>query len=243
MIPKNIYYTWFGGAPKSKIVIENINRWKILNPDYKVIEINETNFDVNVTCFSRKASENKKWAFVSDVARLATIYQFGGFYFDTDVKLLKPLDVLSDLHEFYGLQNSGEVNTGSGFGAEPKSSLIKEQLEAYSDIEFCIEDLKQITNVKMASNIFTKNGLKAVDKTQYIGSAIILSSKYLTPLHFWGGGKIDKDTIAVHQFGNTWGDNNKASFLGKTRLNMRLKSPKLEQLISHILWLIFNKEK
>lgn len=242
-IPKIIYYTWFGEASKSDEVLKNISTWRRLNPDYQIIEINETNFDVNCTSFSKKAAENKKWAFVSDVARLTFLYDSGGFYFDTDVELLKPLSIFEEVSEVYGLQSSGEINTGSGFGSEKGSELIKQQLEEYIKLEFDIENLRRITNVEVTSNVFKNNGLKKVNRTQKIGKALILNTSYLTPLYFWGGGKVKANTIAIHHFKNTWSSDKKITFLGRTRLIMRLKYPKIEGLITHLFWIILKKEK
>lgn len=236
MIPKNIYYTWFGGAKKSDQVIRNIKKWQNLNPDYKIIEINETNFDVDSTSFSRDAYAQKQWAFVSDVARLSIIYEFGGYYFDTDVELLKPLSVFSKYHEVYGLQNSGEINTGSGFGAEPKSELVAEQLEIYKRLKFDSEQISELTNVAVISRIFKNKGLKIKDQTQMIGNAIVLKSTYLTPLHFWGGGKVRRETIGIHHFYKTWGTNVNASLFGKIRMNLRLRAPFVEQTISNVFF-------
>ncbi|MFG6672827.1 glycosyltransferase family 32 protein [Leuconostoc lactis] len=236
MIPKNIYYTWFGGAVKSDQVLSNIRKWQSLNPDYKIIEINESNFDVSSTDFSRDAYKQKEWAFVSDVARLAIIYEFGGYYFDTDVELLKPLSIFSKYHEVYGLQNSGEINTGSGFGAEPKSELVAEQLETYKQLKFDSEHLHELTNVAIVSRIFKKRGLKVKNQTQMIGDAIVLKSTYLTPLHFWGGGSVRRETVGIHHFHKTWGTNVKTSLLGKISLNLRLKIPCIEKFISNILF-------
>ena len=42
--------------------------------------------------YMREAYDAKKWAFVSDVARLLILYKYGGVYLDTDVELLKPLE-------------------------------------------------------------------------------------------------------------------------------------------------------
>ena len=42
--------------------------------------------------FAKKAFENKKWAFVSDYARLYALVNYGGIYMDTDVEVIKSLD-------------------------------------------------------------------------------------------------------------------------------------------------------
>ena len=46
-------------------------------PDWKIIEWNEDNFDVRMSAYSSEAYEYKKWAFVSDYARLDIIYEHG----------------------------------------------------------------------------------------------------------------------------------------------------------------------
>ena len=79
-------------------------------PDYEIKEWNEDNFDVNCCEYVQEAYEAKKWAFVSDYCRFYVLYNYGGIYLDTDVELLKPLDVLSE--NFVGFENQNRVNSG-----------------------------------------------------------------------------------------------------------------------------------
>ena len=85
MIPKVIYYCWFGHNQKSKEIEMCMESWRKVCPEreWRIVEINETNFDINFCNFTREAYAQKKWAFVSDVARLWAIYTYGGYYFDT----------------------------------------------------------------------------------------------------------------------------------------------------------------
>lgn len=70
-----------------------IKSWKKYCPDYKIVEWNEKNFDIQGSCdYVREAYREQKWAFVSDYVRLWIIYNFGGIYLDTDVELIKNLD-------------------------------------------------------------------------------------------------------------------------------------------------------
>lgn len=87
MIPKKIHYCWFGGNPKSDLILTCIKSWKNFCPDYEIIEWNENNWDINYNQYTREAYQAKKWAFVSDVARLDIVYRYGGLYLDTDVEL------------------------------------------------------------------------------------------------------------------------------------------------------------
>ena len=54
--------------------------WKKYCPDYEIKEWNERNFDVNQNQYCSEAYEAKKWAFVSDYARLK-------FYMNTEVSI------------------------------------------------------------------------------------------------------------------------------------------------------------
>lgn len=73
MIPKVIHYCWFGGNPLPELAQKCIASWKKYCPDYEIKEWNESNFDLNCCDYVREAYEAKKWAFVSDVARLYAI--------------------------------------------------------------------------------------------------------------------------------------------------------------------------
>ena len=94
MIPKKIHYCWFGGNPLSEEVKRYIASWKKYCPDYEIIEWNESNFDVMENAYCKEAYEAKKWAFVSDYARLKVLHDHGGFYMDDDVEVVKSLDPL-----------------------------------------------------------------------------------------------------------------------------------------------------
>lgn len=77
MIPKVIHYCWFGRNPKPELVKNCIASWKKFCPDYEIIEWNEDNFDVNVCKYTCDAYCAKKWAFVSDLARLKVVFENG----------------------------------------------------------------------------------------------------------------------------------------------------------------------
>lgn len=78
MIPKVIHYCWFGRNPKTEIIEKCIASWRKYCPDWEIIEWNEDNYDVEKVPFVKEAYEAKKWAFVSDYARLDILYNHGG---------------------------------------------------------------------------------------------------------------------------------------------------------------------
>ena len=73
-----------------------IESWKKFCPDYEIQEWNEDNYDVHKIQYMDEAYKSRKWAFVSDYARLDIVFSYGGIYLDTDVELIKSLDELLD---------------------------------------------------------------------------------------------------------------------------------------------------
>ena len=73
MIEKTIHYCWFGGNPLPKLAKKCIASWQKYCPDYKIIQWDETNFDINCNEWCREMYKQKKWAFLSDYAMLRLI--------------------------------------------------------------------------------------------------------------------------------------------------------------------------
>lgn len=100
MIPKIIYYAWFGKGKKSELEEKCIATWKQLCPDYQIVEINEDNFNIenwnyldsHKKEYIKEAYEKTNWSFVSDIARMEWLRFHAGFMLDTDIELLKPLE-------------------------------------------------------------------------------------------------------------------------------------------------------
>ena len=88
MIPKIIHYCWFGHNKKSKLIKRCIKSWEKYCPDYKIIEWNEDNFDINICPYVKEAYDEGKWAFVSDYVRFYVLKKYGGIYVDT-IRLLQ----------------------------------------------------------------------------------------------------------------------------------------------------------
>ena len=143
-IPKKIHYCWFGRNPLPESAKKCIESWKKYCPEYEIIEWNEDNFDLTENRYAREAYEQKKWAFVSDYARLKIVYEQGGIYMDVDVELIKPLDELTELDGYMGFEKEIDgqmwIATGLGFGARAGHPIIGALLKDYEDIPFIKED-------------------------------------------------------------------------------------------------------
>lgn len=133
MIPKKIHYCWYGRNSKTSLAEKCISSWRKFCPDYDIIEWNEDNFDLNMNGYTHMCYEKKKYAFLSDYARLYIVAQHGGFYFDTDVELIRSIDDLCWHKAFIGFETDRFVNTGQGFGSEVHNPVICAMLKEYDE--------------------------------------------------------------------------------------------------------------
>lgn len=108
MIPKIIHYCWFGKNPIPKDFQNYIDSWRDKCPEYEIKRWDESNFDITCIEYVKEAYGCRKWAFVSDYARLWIIYHNGGIYLDTDVELISNFDNLLKYDAFLDLR---EENT------------------------------------------------------------------------------------------------------------------------------------
>lgn len=207
MIPKKIHYCWFGGNPKSKLIKKCIKSWKKHCPDYEIIEWNENNFDVNCCDYVKEAFEAKKWAFLTDYARLWILYNHGGIYLDTDVELIKPIDDLLKLDGFMGFDEKGIVATGLGFGAQKGNKIVSEFLKDYDNIPFALPDGSyDLTPCPDRNTESLKRlGMDVNNKNQKFMDMTFLPSEFLCPMDYYTGKKtITENTYSIHHYSASW---------------------------------------
>ena len=206
-IPKIIHYCWFGGNPLPPLALKCIESWKKYCPDYEIKEWNESNFDINYSKYAEEAYKAKKWAFVSDVARLWIVYNYGGVYLDTDVELIKPIDELLHNSMYLGFESNKFINTGLGFGAEKNFYIIKKMLDVYIDIPFINIDGTVNTTPCPVYNteIMKQEGLRIDNTEQVIDNMTIYPTEYFCPKDGKTGDiSITENTYAIHHFDGSW---------------------------------------
>lgn len=206
-IPKKIHYCWFGEAKKNKLFDKCCKSWKKFFPDYEIIEWNEKNFDVNCNAYVKEAYKEKKFAFVSDYARLKIIYENGGIYFDTDVEVLKsfPKEVLEN--GYFAKETEVCINTGLGFSAEKGNKVIKMMMDDYEDIRFYKEngdmDLTPCTQRNTKSLI--KRGYNLEKCPDKIENIKIYDREIFCGYDVYNSHYIITDkTITVHHYSGSW---------------------------------------
>lgn len=216
MIPKKIHYCWFGGNPLPESAKKYIETWKKYCPDYEIIEWNENNFDVTQNQYCKEAYEAKKWAFVSDYARLKVLYDYGGIYMDTDVEVVKPLDDLLQYNWFSGFESEERIPTGT-MGASWNSTVIKIFLDDYNDRHFIRNDggFDLTTNVEVMTKILKEKYKVQLNNTRQIfgDNNLLLPFDYLCCKDLMDG-KIYRtgSTYTIHHFDGSW-----LNWWGKTK--------------------------
>lgn len=206
MIPKKIHYCWFGRGQLPDLAIKCIESWKKYCPDYEIIEWNEDNFDVNCCEYVKEAYENRKFAFVSDYVRLYAMYTQGGIYMDTDVEVVKSLDVFLLHQGFSGFESDTQIPTGI-MACEKDFPLFKDLLSYYDDRHFVNEDgtLDLTTNVVSITNLLSEKGFIPNGQYQVVDGFALYPRDYFCPLEDSTGKMFkSKNTSTIHWFNKSW---------------------------------------
>ena len=202
MIPKIIHYIWVGGKEKPADIKRCMATWKKHLEGYKVIEWNESNFDIEQHPFVKAAYEAKKWAYVSDYIRAYAIYNYGGIYLDTDILLLDNFDDFLNHRAFVGFENPNYPFTAA-FGAEKGHPLVKDMLDYYDELDTYHFDFKNNNTISVSDILINKYGCKVGNMYQVLkeGIAVYPDTILCNP---------SEKSVSIHVFTGTWLDEKKA---------------------------------
>ena len=215
---KTIHYCWFGNAPIPGNVRLYIQEWGKLMPDFQIIEWNEQNFDIHQCTFASQAYYFKKFAFVSDYVRMKVLYEYGGLYLDTDIKMLVSLTSLCENGDFIGVECDGCYGTGVMY-AEPKSPWVKRMIDYYEHHSFvkCGGMLRTKPNTHILTDLYPNNSI----------GINILPFDFLTAKD-WKTGEynVSCNTYCIHDYAKTWIGKNERNYGPRFRLKNILKAAK-----------------
>ena len=186
MIPKIIHYVWVGKKEKPNNIKEAITTWQknLARHGYRIIEWNETNWDISKNKFAKESYEAGKYAYVSDVIRLDVLYRYGGIYLDADTIVKKSFSSLIKDKAFWGMMYNNAINAGI-IGAEKGNLFIKFLLEMYDGFSYDMLAQGKIPNTN--NEIITKALLrfypdfKLTNKIQRLSDdTVIYPKEYFT---------------------------------------------------------------
>jgi hypothetical protein len=225
MIPKKVHYIWLSGEemPTCLKMIQYI--WRLILPDYEFILWDYAKYSQipNVPTYVKEAIRLKKWAFASDWIRLYAIWSEGGWYFDSDLQLLR--DGISELshysfvsavenseHSYYYYKGSN-LNTqiqAAFLGSERFNPFAKELLDYYNNLTFSFNGDATLIAPTIYSNVALKYGFNPDKKegTQKLtNGAVLLSHKHILAHKNWLQCLSTNDNpIALHHCYHGWTD-------------------------------------
>ncbi len=202
-IPKTVHYCWFGKGAYTPLIKMCMASWDKILPEYKQVLWNEENFPFDRYPFAKEAYDKKKYAFVSDVARLHALYTQGGVYLDTDVEMLKPLDEFLKHGAFSSYEAFGGMSTRIPTGlmaAKERHPWIELLLSWYEGKHFAGYHLFT-PNTRLISKITELcYGIK-LDGQPFVleNDTHIYPSVYFCPEH-----KVSEQSYCIHHFSGSW---------------------------------------
>lgn len=207
MIPKILHYCWFGGNSIPEKGLVCIESWKKFCPDYEIKRWDESNYFTE-NLYAKEALKFKQWAFYSDYARLDIIYKYGGIYLDVDVELVKSLDYLLNNVCYLGMETSGYINTGLGFGAIKGDINIGKMLAQYDDIHFALDDDsfdKLPCPTRNTAPFLTYGYHMKCSSVQHLNHATIYPPEFFCPLDYYTNKlTLTENTFSIHHYHSSW---------------------------------------
>ena len=216
MIPKIIHYCWLSNDPVPADLQKYMKSWQVYLSDFEFIKWDFSRFDINKSHWVKEAFENKKYAFAADYIRLYALYNYGGFYLDMDVEVLKNFDSLLELDTAICWQNNKEGLEVAVFGVSKGVEWVKKCLDYYNDKSFLQPNGNFDTKVLplIVYNQLLMSGYNLLDVSS-IKEAIsysntpniipVFSSDYFSPKSYKTGLiELSAETYCIHHFAASW---------------------------------------
>lgn len=206
MIPKIIHYCWFGRGEMPEFAQRCIESWHRYMPDYEYRLWDEDNFDINYCQYAKEAYEAKKYAFVSDVARLYALKKEGGIYFDVDFIVYKSFDDLLRFKAFAGFEGSKTNPLMMGvIASEPLGEWVSEQLALYNNKRFIKDGKEDLTpNVRLVTDNMISNGFSPSGQEQDYRDLHVFPVEYFCPRQTTGEYFYTKNTYCEQLGDSSW---------------------------------------
>ena len=215
MIPKIIHYCWLSNDPIPESLQTYMKSWKTHLPDYEFMLWNFDRFDKTKSIWVQEAFEKKKYAFAADYIRLYAVYNYGGFYLDMDVEVLKSFDVFLHLKNAICWQDGHNGFEAACFGAEKGSPWLKICLDYYKNKHFVtpnqkmeITPLPNIIEDSLKKNGYNIESTSSIDdalKTESEKTIAILPNCFFSPKSYQTGViSATEHTYSIHHFMASW---------------------------------------
>lgn len=206
-IEKTINTFWFSDDPIPDSYKQCIDSWYKYCPDYDIKIWNQKNYDCEQNAFIRKALSCKKWAFVSDYARVDVLYRNGGIYMDMDVEVVKKLDPLLGNDAFFSFDMHNDIGLEI-FGTKKKNPLLKKIKEKYEVSEFVPEKVVELAQPRFIRSIVKEFGVCLDGNMQCVEGMFFAPRSYFNPqdavvFEYFA---MNEETYTIHKSNTSWKD-------------------------------------
>lgn len=202
MIAKHIHIFWFGKSEKSDNIKKFNSTLDILKKSgYKIFEWTEDNYDIYKNDFTTFCYNNKKWAHLSDYARLDILFNHGGIYLDQDIEVVRNFDNLLKLNMFIGFMFDCNLGTAV-IGSQKKNEHVKNILDLYDTLNISVDSPN--------NDLFTQYFIDKVDGFKLNGKEQMVDGIKVFPKEiFEQPSFFKKKNYTIHHFENSWREKSK----------------------------------
>ncbi len=208
-IPKTIHSFWFSGEKKPDAYQKCIDSWKRFLPEYEIKEWNLSNYDIEKNEFMKTACQKRKWAFVSDYARLDVISTYGGIYMDMDVELIKDPDELLHHEAVFSFNMNDHIDLAM-FASTARIPILETLMSMYDEQVFDDSEkaMSHFSQPGFVESSFLKYGINMDGRMQWIDDMVFLPKTYFMPLDMFTylPQAQSEYTYAIHWCNGGWRD-------------------------------------
>ena len=211
-IPKIIHYCWFGDKKMSDHDKRCIESWHKFCKDYIFMKWSEENYDFSVNAYMNQSYKMKKFGYTPDYLRIDVLHRYGGFYFDTDVMMLRSIDPLRKNQAFCSFEEYPIINFGGGSGAVKGHPMLKKILDFRKDAVFDYGN-GRFNNTSCGlyeTTPLLREGLRLDGTYQVINGLTVYPYSYFhSKSSVTGEIRITPKAYSVHDFNWSWIDGEK----------------------------------
>ncbi len=210
-IPRILHYVWVGPVPLPEAHARYVDGWRRVMPEWRVMAWGEAQIDWSVR-YLQQAYATRGWNRISNYLRMRALHEHGGFYLDTDMEMLRPLDPLRGERTVLGFQTaepSPSWVNGAVIGAEPGSAFITRVLRAYHEEMPGWRRMGDGHGPGLLTRVLREMGLRRYEGVpQRVGDVTLLPVDRFYPYHWtepFTPACITPETFGIHHWEGSWG--------------------------------------
>lgn len=169
MIPKIVHFCFLDYRNMTERHLKYLKTWfEVLDDSWTFVnwtpELSEP-----VCEFERYTLDNNKFAFYADYIRCARVYEYGGVYFDCDVRVIQPIDELLDMDYVIDMEYERSFLEPASFMMKKNNMFLGIIKESYEKEKYDAYSLspRDFLCPEYWMNVLAKNGITTITKSAF----------------------------------------------------------------------------